>query len=137
MLFINIFMLPRESALNCFPLYIYKGKRGRLSKADLDTGWSKDDERQCSLCQKYGDLKPNVSKSLFVEISNAHTVLVSYSIFLFYIDPQEAGRLLFLGQNEWAHVNCCLWSAEVFEEDNGALLHVHSAVTRGRLMVRG
>ncbi|CAN9514352.1 unnamed protein product [Ophioblennius macclurei] len=82
-----------------------KGKRGRLSKADLDTGWSKDDERQCSLCQKYGDLKPN-----------------------------EAGRLLYLGQNEWAHVNCSLWSAEVFEEDNGSLLHVHSAVTRGRLM---
>ncbi|XP_059194436.1 histone-lysine N-methyltransferase 2B isoform X2 [Centropristis striata] len=83
----------------------FKGKRGRLSKADLDTGWSKDDERQCSLCQKYGDLKPN-----------------------------EAGRLLYLGQNEWAHVNCCLWSAEVFQEDNGSLLHVHSAVTRGRLM---
>ncbi|XP_053183478.1 histone-lysine N-methyltransferase 2B isoform X1 [Scomber japonicus] len=83
----------------------FKGKRGRLSKADLDTGWSKEDERQCSLCQKYGDLKPN-----------------------------EAGRLLYLGQNEWAHVNCCLWSAEVFEEDNGSLLHVHSAVTRGRLM---
>ncbi|KAM9852299.1 histone-lysine N-methyltransferase 2B [Aulostomus maculatus] len=83
----------------------FKGKRGRLSKADLDTGWSKDDERQCSLCQKYGDLKPN-----------------------------EAGRLLYLGQNEWAHVNCSLWSAEVFEEDNGSLLHVHSAVTRGRLM---
>ncbi|XP_034553459.1 histone-lysine N-methyltransferase 2B [Notolabrus celidotus] len=83
----------------------FKGRRGRLSKTDFDTGWSKDDERQCSLCQKYGDLKPN-----------------------------EAGRLLFLGQNEWAHVNCCLWSAEVFEEDNGSLLHVHSAVTRGRLM---
>uniref|UniRef100_A0A3Q2UCW5 [histone H3]-lysine(4) N-methyltransferase n=1 Tax=Fundulus heteroclitus TaxID=8078 RepID=A0A3Q2UCW5_FUNHE len=79
--------------------------QSRLSKADLDTGWSKEDERQCSLCQKYGDLKPN-----------------------------EAGRLLYLGQNEWAHVNCCLWSAEVFEEDNGSLLHVHSAVTRGRLM---
>ncbi|KAI3360931.1 hypothetical protein L3Q82_013133, partial [Scortum barcoo] len=83
----------------------FKGKRGRLSKADLDTGWSKEDERQCSLCQKYGDLKPN-----------------------------EAGRLLYLGQNEWAHVNCSLWSAEVFEEENGSLLHVHSAVTRGRLM---
>nr|XP_020475766.1 histone-lysine N-methyltransferase 2B [Monopterus albus] len=83
----------------------FKGKRGGLSKSDLDTGWSKDDGRQCSLCQKYGDLKPN-----------------------------EAGRLLYLGQNEWAHVNCCLWSAEVFEEDNGSLLHVHSAVTRGRLM---
>uniref|UniRef100_A0AAV2MDD3 [histone H3]-lysine(4) N-methyltransferase n=1 Tax=Knipowitschia caucasica TaxID=637954 RepID=A0AAV2MDD3_KNICA len=82
-----------------------KGKRGRLSKADLDTGWTAEDKRQCSLCQKYGDLKPN-----------------------------EAGRLLYLGQNEWAHVNCCLWSAEVFEEDDGSLLHVHSAVTRGRLM---
>ncbi|XP_061675414.1 histone-lysine N-methyltransferase 2B isoform X2 [Syngnathoides biaculeatus] len=82
-----------------------KGKRGRLSKADLDTGWSRDDERQCSLCQKYGDRKPN-----------------------------DAGRLLYLGQNEWAHVNCTLWSAEVFEEENGSLLHVHSAVTRGRLM---
>lgn len=82
-----------------------KGKRGRLSKADLDTGWTEEDNRQCSLCQKYGDLKPN-----------------------------EAGRLLYLGQNEWAHVNCCLWSAEVFEEDDGSLLHVHSAVARGRLM---
>uniref|UniRef100_A0A3B5JYT2 [histone H3]-lysine(4) N-methyltransferase n=1 Tax=Takifugu rubripes TaxID=31033 RepID=A0A3B5JYT2_TAKRU len=83
-----------------------KGKRGRLSKADFDTGWcNDDDERQCSLCQKYGDLKPN-----------------------------EAGRLLYLGQNEWAHVNCSLWSAEVFEEENGSLLHVHSAVARGRLM---
>ena len=40
------------------------GKKGRLSKTDVDTGWSKDDERQCSLCQKYGDLKPNVSNVL-------------------------------------------------------------------------
>lgn len=37
------------------------GNRGRPSKTDVDTGWSKDDERQCSLCQKYGDRKPNVS----------------------------------------------------------------------------
>ncbi|XP_055053098.2 uncharacterized protein kmt2bb [Misgurnus anguillicaudatus] len=82
-----------------------KGKKGRSSKADLDTGWSKDDERQCALCQKYGDAKAS-----------------------------DAGRLLYLGQNEWAHVNCSMWSAEVFEEDNGSLLHVHSAVARGRLM---
>uniref|UniRef100_A0A4W5JAM8 [histone H3]-lysine(4) N-methyltransferase n=1 Tax=Hucho hucho TaxID=62062 RepID=A0A4W5JAM8_9TELE len=78
---------------------------GRLSKADQDTGWSKDDGRQCSLCQKYGDAKSN-----------------------------EAGRLLYLGQNEWAHINCSMWSAEVFEEDNGSLMHVHSAVARGRFM---
>ncbi|XP_026145607.1 histone-lysine N-methyltransferase 2A-like isoform X2 [Carassius auratus] len=62
------------------------------------------DERQCSLCQQHGDAKPN-----------------------------NAGRLLYIGQNEWAHVNCCMWSAEV-KDVKGALLHVHSAVTRGRLM---
>uniref|UniRef100_A0A8C2JFI7 [histone H3]-lysine(4) N-methyltransferase n=1 Tax=Cyprinus carpio TaxID=7962 RepID=A0A8C2JFI7_CYPCA len=62
------------------------------------------DERQCSLCQQHGDAKPN-----------------------------DAGRLLYIGQNEWAHVNCCMWSAEV-KDVKGALLHVHSAVTRGRLM---
>ncbi|XP_041933652.1 histone-lysine N-methyltransferase 2A isoform X3 [Alosa sapidissima] len=62
------------------------------------------DSRQCSLCQQHGDAMPN-----------------------------EAGRLLYLGQNDWAHVNCCIWSAEV-QEDKGALLHVHSAVARGRLM---
>uniref|UniRef100_A0A8C1XQ57 [histone H3]-lysine(4) N-methyltransferase n=1 Tax=Cyprinus carpio TaxID=7962 RepID=A0A8C1XQ57_CYPCA len=80
-----------------------EGKKGRPARSDLETGWSKDDERQCALCQKYGDAK-------------------------------DAGRLLYLGQNEWAHVNCTMWSAEVFEEDNGSLLHVHSAVARGRLM---
>uniref|UniRef100_A0A8C7CAF4 [histone H3]-lysine(4) N-methyltransferase n=1 Tax=Oncorhynchus kisutch TaxID=8019 RepID=A0A8C7CAF4_ONCKI len=47
---------------------------------------------------------------------------------------REAGRLLYLGQNEWAHINCSMWSAEVFEEDNGSLMHVHSAVARGRFM---
>ncbi|KAG7321694.1 hypothetical protein KOW79_014552 [Hemibagrus wyckioides] len=81
------------------------GKKARPSREDLDTGWSKEDERQCVLCQKYGDAKSS-----------------------------DAGRLLYLGQNEWAHVNCSMWSAEVFEEDNGCLMHVHSAVARGRLM---
>ncbi|XP_052388903.1 histone-lysine N-methyltransferase 2B isoform X2 [Carassius gibelio] len=62
------------------------------------------DERQCSLCQQHGDAEPN-----------------------------DAGRLLYIGQNEWAHVNCCMWSAEV-QDVKGALLHVHSAVARGRFM---
>ncbi|KAM4550681.1 histone-lysine N-methyltransferase 2B [Fundulus diaphanus] len=60
------------------------------------------DLRQCALCQQYGDAAPS-----------------------------DAGRLLYLGQNEWAHINCCLWSAEVYEQ-NSALLQVHSAVSRGR-----
>ena len=50
--------------------------------------------------------------------------------------PQEAGRLLYIGQNEWTHVNCAIWSAEVFEENDGSLKNVHAAVARGRQMVR-
>ncbi|KAM9385684.1 LOW QUALITY PROTEIN: histone-lysine N-methyltransferase 2A [Pholidichthys leucotaenia] len=60
-----------------------------------------DDTRQCALCQQWGDSAPS-----------------------------EAGRLLYI-ENEWAHVNCCRWSAEV-REKKGALLQVHSAVSRGR-----
>nr|XP_061797132.1 histone-lysine N-methyltransferase 2A-like [Nerophis lumbriciformis] len=61
------------------------------------------DNRQCALCLKYGDENTN-----------------------------ECGRLLYIGQNEWTHVNCALWSAEVFEDDDSALKNVHMAVLRGR-----
>ncbi|MEQ2224420.1 hypothetical protein ILYODFUR_007245 [Ilyodon furcidens] len=61
------------------------------------------DNRQCVLCLHYGDQNTN-----------------------------DCGRLLYIGQNEWAHVNCALWSAEVFEDDDGALKNVHTAVLRGR-----
>lgn len=49
---------------------------------------------------------------------------------------QEGGRLLYIGQNEWAHVNCALWSADVFEDDDGSLKNVHMAVLRGKQMVK-
>lgn len=49
---------------------------------------------------------------------------------------QEGGRLLYIGQNEWTHVNCALWSAEVFEDDDGSLKNVHMAVIRGKQLVR-
>lgn len=49
---------------------------------------------------------------------------------------QEGGRLLYIGQNEWTHVNCALWSAEVFEDDDGSLKNVHMAVHRGKQLVR-
>ncbi|XP_026564957.1 histone-lysine N-methyltransferase 2A isoform X4 [Pseudonaja textilis] len=62
-----------------------------------------EDNRQCSLCLKYGDDGGN-----------------------------DAGRLLYIGQNEWTHVNCALWSAEVFEEEDGSLKNVHVAVIRGK-----
>nr|XP_020650223.1 histone-lysine N-methyltransferase 2A [Pogona vitticeps] len=62
-----------------------------------------EDNRQCALCLKYGDDEGN-----------------------------DAGRLLYIGQNEWTHVNCALWSAEVFEDDDGSLKNVHVAVIRGK-----
>lgn len=41
-------------------------------------------------------------------------------------------RLLYCGQNEWVHANCALWSSEVYEEIDGSLQNVHSALIRGR-----
>lgn len=49
---------------------------------------------------------------------------------------QEGGRLLYIGQNEWTHINCALWSSEVFEDDEGSLKNVHTAVLRGKQLVR-
>ncbi|XP_042295332.1 histone-lysine N-methyltransferase 2B isoform X2 [Sceloporus undulatus] len=64
-----------------------------------------EDKRQCVLCLQYGDAP-----------------------------SKDAGRLLYIGQNEWTHVNCAIWSAEVFEENDGSLKNVHAAVARGRQM---
>ncbi|XP_061672689.1 histone-lysine N-methyltransferase 2B isoform X2 [Syngnathoides biaculeatus] len=79
------------------------GRKAELlhSQGVMDAEASKDC-RQCAFCQQCGDSA-----------------------------PRDAGRLLYLGQNEWAHINCCLWSAEVYE-NKGALFQVHTAVYRGR-----
>nr|XP_018910042.1 PREDICTED: histone-lysine N-methyltransferase trithorax-like isoform X1 [Bemisia tabaci] len=46
----------------------------------------------------------------------------------------EEGRLLYCGHNDWIHSNCALWSSEVFEEIDGSLQNVHSAISRGKMI---
>uniref|UniRef100_A0A4W3HIR4 [histone H3]-lysine(4) N-methyltransferase n=1 Tax=Callorhinchus milii TaxID=7868 RepID=A0A4W3HIR4_CALMI len=79
------------------------GNRTEQPAPDLDPPPGLEDNRQCVLCLKYGDDNRN-----------------------------DAGRLLYIGQNEWTHMNCALWSAEVFEDDDGSLKNVHMAVIRGK-----
>jgi len=45
------------------------------------------------------------------------------------IDPC---RLLQLDANQWVHVNCALWSAEVFETQSGVLVNVSAAAQRAQ-----
>ncbi|CRK97266.1 CLUMA_CG010662, isoform A [Clunio marinus] len=66
------------------------------------------DTRSCMLCKKEGECSSD-----------------------------EEGRLLYCGHNTWVHTNCALWSAEVYEEIDGSLQNVHSAISRGRLMKCG
>ncbi|KAG8190119.1 hypothetical protein JTE90_026689 [Oedothorax gibbosus] len=47
--------------------------------------------------------------------------------------PKKCGRLLYCGQDDWIHVNCAMWSAEVFEQQ-GSLRNVYPAIARGKLM---
>lgn len=46
----------------------------------------------------------------------------------------KSGRLLYAGQDDWVHVNCALWSAEVYEHVDGSLHRVHAAIWRGRCL---
>ncbi|XP_069750876.1 histone-lysine N-methyltransferase 2A isoform X4 [Narcine bancroftii] len=86
------------------PLSLSAGSdRSREESPDIDPPPDVEDNRQCVLCLKYGDDNKN-----------------------------DAGRLLYIGQNEWTHINCALWSAEVFEDDDGSLKNVHMAVIRGK-----
>lgn len=81
------------------------GEEGAEPAVPKAAGGGGADERQCTLCLRCGDAP-----------------------------AQDEGRLLYMGQNEWTHVNCALWSAEVFEEGDGTLRNVHAAVARGRQM---
>lgn len=50
-------------------------------------------------------------------------------------DPALCGRLLNLSANLWVHVNCAMWSTEVFETTSGALLHVDRAIVRAAAVI--
>lgn len=63
----------------------------------------KNDQRACMFCKKVGEG-----------------------------DSSHESRLLYCGHNQWVHTNCAMWSAEVFEEIDGSLQNVHSAISRGR-----
>ena len=62
---------------------------------------STKDKRKCQFCGQTGDRSENL-----------------------------AGRLLYFRHNEWVHVNCSLWSAEVYEEVDGSLQNVWQALSR-------
>ncbi|XP_052804919.1 histone-lysine N-methyltransferase 2D-like isoform X3 [Mya arenaria] len=60
------------------------------------------DQRTCEFCQECGDGKTD-----------------------------GPARLLNVDIDMWAHLNCALWSQEVYETLNGALMHVDQAYRRG------
>ncbi|KAK8781094.1 hypothetical protein V5799_017565, partial [Amblyomma americanum] len=64
-----------------------------------------EDTRQCILCHDIGDGETN-----------------------------GAARLLNLDVDLWVHLNCALWSQEVYETCNGALMNVASACRRALLL---
>ena len=40
------------------------------------------------------------------------------------------------GVDDWIHINCAIWSAEAYEEGNGLVCSVHTAISRGLRLVR-
>ena len=53
-------------------------------------------------------------------------------------DAGDAERLLYgRDQDAWIHLNCMLWSAEVYESEDGDLMAVDTALVRSQRLVRG
>ncbi|XP_028398675.1 LOW QUALITY PROTEIN: histone-lysine N-methyltransferase 2C-like [Dendronephthya gigantea] len=46
-------------------------------------------------------------------------------------DTNGRARLLNVDLDAWVHLNCALWSHEVYETQNGALMNVEDAIKRG------
>lgn len=68
------------------------------ASADMDVIDMYEDKRRCVLCQEFGDG-----------------------------DTDGPARLLNLSVDGWVHLNCALWSPDVYELANGALMHVELA----------
>jgi histone-lysine N-methyltransferase MLL3 len=50
-------------------------------------------------------------------------------------DTNGTARLLNVDLDAWVHLNCALWSHEVYETQNGALMNVGDAIKRGEKTV--
>ncbi|TMW61291.1 hypothetical protein Poli38472_013754 [Pythium oligandrum] len=48
-------------------------------------------------------------------------------------DSPACGRLVYSDLDQWVHVNCALWSAEVYEDQRGMLQKCQKAVSRSRI----
>ncbi|KAG7206277.1 hypothetical protein KM043_003659 [Ampulex compressa] len=94
-----------DSILETWKEEVMKAPKAIAAKSANLHNISMEDSRSCCLCKGLGD---------------GHET--------------KEGRLLYCGQNEWVHCNCALWSNEVFEEIDGSLQNVHSAISRGRLI---
>lgn len=56
-----------------------------------------------------------------------------YCVFCYMVgDDTICGRLIYTDMDQWVHVNCALWSVEVYEDDKGVLQKCQRALNRGR-----
>ncbi|CAD6224696.1 GSCOCG00005507001-RA-CDS [Cotesia congregata] len=105
---------------------------------DRDSSISKLND---SILETWKEEVVKASKAITMRTGNVYSELLSEDTRICALcktigDGQEnrEGRLLYCGQNEWVHANCALWSNEVFEEIDGSLQNVHSAISRGRMI---
>lgn len=66
---------------------------------ERNKAYRNEDSRVCAFCGKVGDGEQDIT-----------------------------GRLLNIDADQWVHVNCALWSTEVYENENGVLKNVEVAL---------
>ena len=90
-----------------------------LDESDQTHKWS--DPRECCLCHMCGDDDAGLPDEVPVRSSKANEPVVA-----------RVGRLLPMGDGNWVHASCVLWSSETWEGERGGLIHaVEKARSRG------
>lgn len=74
------------------------------------------DARQCSLCQRCGDLR---LEGRLLQIAHGSS-------------SQRHKKAPMAHETEWVHANCAIWSSECHEDEDSCLHKIHTAISRGR-----
>nr|CAD2208147.1 unnamed protein product [Meloidogyne enterolobii] len=141
--------LPRELRLKCSELAtLIQAEKDKKEKNLMNKkifkwrghGWTRCDvelinsfnKQQEEIKKKIDSIYLRTANKKYEILRNEDTRFCAFCGELGDGDQELTGRLLNLDANEWVHVNCALWSAEVHVTEEGALINVDVALRKAQ-----
>ncbi|KAF5400772.1 hypothetical protein PHET_05757 [Paragonimus heterotremus] len=104
-----------------------------LPPVDLDAEKQLGAPSDCTTRTSEVEVAGNEEEEEEVEEDSAEEDVRCCLLCAYHGDNNIEGRLLFTGADTWVHVNCALWSNEVYEEETGQLIGLSDALRRSRV----